>query len=297
MSDTSHTSSTKTRAWSLGGFDLEGVAGAVAAWLVGILLGLLWGPLFWLGFIAAVLVLMASRRATRTPPEDAAAVIAPCDGVVQEIGLVDAPDELRWPAGQVRRLRIASSPASTNMLFAPASGEVETLVAEPGDPSVFIAGKPDMDGLETRFLSLKGEAGNIGLRIASAGLGPRLDVDLEVGDMVKAGRKIGVRRLGGWCDVYLPGAAEIALTAGQTLVGAETVLATGVEPGAPVAKEIEEPAQEETDVPAEEPPAKPAPEPAEPRPKDEAPPADDDTEAATARLYEKLKKEADKAED
>ena len=40
--------SRKSFPWLRSGFDLEGYVGALAAWLVGILMGILWGPLFWL---------------------------------------------------------------------------------------------------------------------------------------------------------------------------------------------------------------------------------------------------------
>ena len=52
MSDTDL--SRETFPWLRSGFDLEGYVGALAAWLVGILLGILWAPLFWIGFVAAI---------------------------------------------------------------------------------------------------------------------------------------------------------------------------------------------------------------------------------------------------
>ena len=54
--------SRKSFPWMRAGFDLEGYVGALAAWLVGILMGIVWGPLFWLGFFAAIVILFATDQ-------------------------------------------------------------------------------------------------------------------------------------------------------------------------------------------------------------------------------------------
>ena len=74
--------SRKSFPWLRAGFDLEGYVGALAAWLVGILMGIVWGPLFWIGFLAAIVILFATRTAERTPPEGEALITAPVDGLV-----------------------------------------------------------------------------------------------------------------------------------------------------------------------------------------------------------------------
>ncbi|MEL7394509.1 MAG: hypothetical protein AAFN06_17855, partial [Pseudomonadota bacterium] len=63
--------------WLRSGFDLEGYVGALAAWLVGILLGIIWAPLFWIGFTAAIIILLATRTARRTAPEVEGVIVAP----------------------------------------------------------------------------------------------------------------------------------------------------------------------------------------------------------------------------
>ena len=45
------------------------------------------------------------------------------------------------------------------------------------------------------------------------------------GDVVRLGRSFGTRRLGGWCEVYLPADIRTHVWAGQTLTGGETVIA------------------------------------------------------------------------
>ncbi len=214
-------------AWRRGGFDLEGVLGALAALCMGALLGLVWSLLFWLGLAAAVVVLLATRRVDRTPSDAADLVLAPCDGVVAAVDHgATPPSELRIEGGApVVRVRIASSPASPNPIWAPITGAVDAVIAEEGAPSTPIARRADADGLARRFLTFTGGGRTVGLGFAAGGLGPRFDLFVEPGDAVRAGRKIGVRRLGGWCDIYLPADAGDLPAPGRTLVGAETAVA------------------------------------------------------------------------
>lgn len=213
--------------WAQTGFDMEGIVGAVAAWLVGILLGLIWDPLFWIGALAAVLVLLASRRANRSIPAGDDMILAPVDGVLVSIETATPPSELRLPGEAFNRLRISSSPASVNGLHVPLAGEVETLIREAGEPSVVAAMKADAHGLAGVYITFANGEARVGMRLASGGLGPRLDIDTEAGDPVRLGRKFGRRRLGGWCDIYIPAERTLAVWPGMTLVGAETRLVSG----------------------------------------------------------------------
>ncbi len=217
--------------WSRTRFDLEGIVGALAAWMIGILLGLLWDPLFWLGVIAAVLVLMATRRSSRSIPAEADTIVSPVDGVLVAVDLASPPSELRLPGGSYQRLRISSSPASPNGVYAPMTGEIETMIYEAGEPAVAIAMDGEATGLATAFITLASGDERMGLRLATGGFGPRLDIDIEAGDPVRLGRKLGRRRLGGWCDIYLPDGRALAVWPGMTLVACETRLVSNGDVG------------------------------------------------------------------
>lgn len=216
--------STNTPWWTLG-FDLEGLAAAMGALLVGILLGWLWSPLFWIGFAAMLVALAAGRKSKRTPPEFSSAIVAPCDGRIVSIDRVESPTEMRLEADVVLRVRIASAPTSTNKLYSPISGDIDLVSVEAGEVSQVFATKPEMDGLCVAHVLVTQGSQQIGMRLAQGGFGPRLDLDVEVADTVRLGRVFGTRRLGGWCDVYLPEEAGALVWPGQTLVGGETVLA------------------------------------------------------------------------
>lgn len=244
--------------WLRSGFDLEGYVGALAAWLIGILLGIVWGPLFWLGFIAAIVILFATRTAERTTPEAEDLIVAPTDGLVVAIGGATPPSELRLEGSGWTRVRIAVGPTKTNGIHAPMDGAIDHVISEIGDPSAFMAMRPDRPGLAVAFVALESGDRAIGLRLATGGLGPRLEIAHEAGDAVRLGRNIGTLRLGGWCDLYVPANVEVLPLPGQTLIGAETIIgrfgSAVAKPAAPPAEPEPEPEHEpEADAPIEEP--------------------------------------------
>ncbi|MEM1152219.1 MAG: phosphatidylserine decarboxylase [Pseudomonadota bacterium] len=223
MSD-SQDLSQKRFPWLRSGFDLEGYVGALAAWFLGLLLGFLWGPLFWIGFIAAIVILFATRTAERTAPEGADLIVAPGDGIVVSVSQATPPSELRLAGENWSLIRVSVGPTKSNGLHAPVSGQIAHMIAEIGDPAAFAATRWDRPGLAVSHMSFESGGHQVGLRYATGGLGPRLEWVCEPGDAVRLGRNIGTLRLGGWCDIYLPGAIEVSVSPGQTLIGSETIL-------------------------------------------------------------------------
>lgn len=216
--------SRKSFPWLRAGFDLEGYVGALAAWLVGILLGIVWGPLFWIGFVAAIVILFATRTAERTPPEAEDLITAPTDGLVVSVGGATPPDELRLEGAGWTRIRVSVGPTKTNGIHAPMDGAIDHVILETGDPAAFAAMKPDRPGLAVAYVSLESGSRSVGMRLATGGLGPRLEIANEAGDAVRLGRNIGTLRLGGWCDLYVPSDVDVLPRPGQTLVCSETVI-------------------------------------------------------------------------
>jgi len=210
--------------WLRGSFDLEGYVGAVAALLVGILLGYVVGLLFWIGFIAAVIILFATRTAERTAPVAEGLIVAPTDGIVVSVSGASPPDELRLEGAEWTRVRVSIGPTMTNGIHAPMDGAIDHIIRETGDPAAFAAMKPDRPGLAVAYVSLQSGDRGVGMRFATGGLGPRLEIASEAGDAVRLGRNIGTLRLGGWCDLYLPARVNVLPVPGQTLIGSETIL-------------------------------------------------------------------------
>ncbi len=224
MNETSRNRSARRFAWMRTGFDMEGLVGALAALLVGLLLGMLWSVLFWLGVLVAAIILVGTRHVTRAIPDAPDAMVAPVDGVVVSVEPAMPPTELRFGAMKALRVRVGSSPVSPNPVFSPIGGMVETLIVDKGEPSAVFATNPDGTSLTHAYLTLGSETGRVGLRLGVGGFGPRLDLNVEAADTVRLGRVLGQRRMGGWCDVYLPEGTVLAVRPGMTLVGGETEL-------------------------------------------------------------------------
>lgn len=211
--------------WMNTGFDWEAVAAAAGALLAALLLGWIWAPLFWIGFAAMAIALAAGRWSRRTPPDLAYGVVAPCDGVVVSVGYGDAPAALRLRRESLVRVRIASSPIATNKLYAPMAGGVEVVSLKQGEAGQPFALKPDEEGLSRAYVTFESQNEQAGIVLTTGGLGPRIELSVDPADVVRLGRSFGTRRLGGWCDIYLPADIRTHVWPGQTLIGGETVIA------------------------------------------------------------------------
>lgn len=225
MADRDTSLSHKTFPWFRSGFDLEGVVGFLAAWLLGILLAMVWEPLFWLAFIPGILILFATRTVERVTPQTEEHVVTPCDGVVVSMVETEAPAALRM-AGPAIRIRISSSPFVANNIHAPIAGAIDRIEREEGDPKSFAAMKAETEGLERLSMVFSSDVLRTGFVLATGALGPRLDVKADAGDRILKGKTVATRRLGGWCDVYVPARSPGAAVVepGRTLVGGETIL-------------------------------------------------------------------------
>lgn len=197
--------------------------GALAL-LVAVLLGMVWSPLFWPFAAGAFVLFAAGRDKRRVVPEDEALVLAPVDGIVADIGPAVPPRDLRLPEGDRVRVRIASAFLAANGVRAPAHGQVLALVSHKGNPPE-PAFEPDDEDLSELLVSVGGEGDALGIRLVTSALGPRLKPLVSVGSNVKAGERLVIRRLGGWCDVFLPLDAAPEVSIGQTLIAGETAIA------------------------------------------------------------------------
>ena len=103
-------------------------------------------------------------------------------------------------------------------------GAIDHVIRETGDPAAFAATKPDRPGLAVAYIALESGDRSVGMRYATGGLGPRLEIDKEAGDAVRLGRGIGTLRMGGWYDLYVPSEMDVLPVPGQTLIGSETII-------------------------------------------------------------------------
>ena len=177
------------------------------------------------GMAAALLLLpfgiaLFFRDPNRVSPPDADAVLAPADGRVMFAG--DArPEEA--PPGAWRQVTIFLSPLDVHINRTPVAGTVTRVDYVPG--TFFAAYRPESGRNEHSEIWLEHEGETIIARQVVGVMARRVVCRLKAGDRVAAGARLGLMKFGSRMDVFLPMTASLAVSAGRTVRGGETVIA------------------------------------------------------------------------
>jgi phosphatidylserine decarboxylase len=179
----------------------EGYRFIAGFFVVSLLLGFLWEPLMWLGFILTAWCAYFFRDPERMTPLDDDLVISPADGRVSSIALVTPPDELGLGTGPMLRISVFMNVFDCHVNRSPVAGRIAKMAYTPG-------------------LFLNAELDQI------AGLVARRIVCWSAeNDALQPGERFGLIRFGSRLDVFLPEGAQPRVSLGQTAVAGETVLA------------------------------------------------------------------------
>lgn len=228
MTDTKESLSEQLPWWRLRLSLLWGI-GALITFVFGLYVGTFWSPLFWLFAIMAFILFLVARDNAPAPMNNTLAeqvIVAPVEGVISEIVTdIDPPRELKLEGDDWHLIRIASAPWATSGLRAPVSGGILGIVQHGGQASA-LAIDPDEEGLAAAYIRLSTKTDQLlGLRLVTGGLGPRLKVSAKSGSDIEAGKRIGFKRLGGWCDLYVDRQLALEIRLQQRLIAGETIIA------------------------------------------------------------------------
>jgi phosphatidylserine decarboxylase len=182
----------------------------------------------WLALAAASLSALAGvgwifRNPPRQVPPGAGLVVAPCDGEVRRIALVQEPRFLKAPACQVT---VQVRPGEVQVTRAPIAGVVRYRRYQPRGQ----AGQRD----DTLWIGLRQHDGAQALVRLTASpfwramppfIGRRITALLDLEDTFDQGQVTGHLPLGGQVDVFVPATAQVTATAGMRVQAGETVLA------------------------------------------------------------------------
>lgn len=189
------------------------------------LLGLLWGPLGWLGLGATLWCAYFFRNPDRVTPTRQGLVISPADGAVCMVGHAVPPAELDMGSEPRMRISVFMSVFDVHINRAPADGRITKIAYKPGK---FVNASLDKAAEDNERMALRMQT-NDGHDIAFvqiAGLvARRIKCDLAEGQEVRAGERFGLIRFGSRVDVYLPDGAVPLVSCGQIMIAGETVLA------------------------------------------------------------------------
>ena len=209
--------------------------GAVPVVLALAALALGWGPVSLVFSGLTLFTLAFFRNPNRTIPGDERTVVAPADGRVIEVGLIEDPE-----GRKALRIGIFLSVFNVHVNRMPLAGRVESV--ERFGSRYLAAFDRRAEGENVRCsLQLRTAAGEPFRVVQITGLiARRIVCHPAVGDWVGRGVRYGLIRFGSRTDVVLPEAALARVTPGQRVRGGSTILAEmpgGVE--APMGSETE----------------------------------------------------------
>lgn len=202
----------------------EGYPFIAAFAVASLLLGLLWGPLFWIGLVLTAWCVYFFRDPQRVTPVDDRLVISPADGVVSAVGPAVPPRELGLGDGEMTRISVFMDVFSCHVNRAPTRGRIQRVEHRPGK---FLNADLDKASVENERngLVIDGPFGPYGVVQVAGLVARRIVCFVEPGSDISVGERFGLIRFGSRLDVYLPADVAPRVAVGQIAVGGETVLA------------------------------------------------------------------------
>lgn len=195
------------------------------ALVAAVVLGLLWGPLFWLGLLAAAYCAYFFRDPPRVTPTRVGLVIAPADGLVQPIVRAVPPPELELGDEPLTRVSIFLNVFNVHINRVPVDGTVTALSYRPGK---FVNAALDKASEDNERMAVKVttyDGVDIGFVQIAGLVARRIVCNLKADEPLRAGQVFGLIRFGSRMDVYLPDGVAPLVAPYQTTVAGETVIA------------------------------------------------------------------------
>lgn len=189
------------------------------------LLAILWLPLGLMGLVLTIWCYYFFRDPDRIVPQVKDVVVAPADGIVQNITRVAGPAELGLNNKTYNRISIFMSVFNVHVNRAPTAGKIIQIAYIKGKFFNATLDKASKDN-ERNMLSMRTDCGKEIAFVQIAGLvARRIICYAKEGQQYKAGERFGHIRFGSRLDVYLPTDIEPQVCIGQTMVAGETILA------------------------------------------------------------------------
>ncbi|MEA3535398.1 phosphatidylserine decarboxylase [Rhizobium sp. CC-YZS058] len=192
--------------------------------VVSLLLGLLWEPLMWVGFLLTAWCAYFFRDPIRITPLDDDLVISPADGRVSSIARIVPPVELDLGIEPMLRISVFMNVFNCHVNRAPMRGSITKIAYRAGQ---FVNAELDKASSENERNGLVIETahGAIGVVQIAGLVARRIICWAQPGEIVDAGQRFGLIRFGSRLDVFLPAGAEPRVSLGQLAIAGETVLA------------------------------------------------------------------------
>ena len=194
-----------------------------------IIIGWLWTPLYYLGFTLTLWCVYFFRNPSRTTPilsgiNKDNLIISPADGKVIEISQITPTEDIGLPEGNWTRVCVFMNVFDVHVNRSPMSGQISYKKYISGS---FINASLDKASDKNERLILNMETNN-GYTIAFvqiAGLvARRIICDVDIGNSLKAGEIFGLIRFGSRVDIYFPKEVSVMVLKGQKMIAGETII-------------------------------------------------------------------------
>ena len=194
-----------------------------------IIIGWLWNPLYFIGIILTLWCVYFFRNPVRITPILSGSnlnnlIISPADGKVIEITEITPTKEIGLPEGKWKRISIFMNVFDVHVNRSPMLGQITHKKYIPGS---FFNASLDKASQENERLILNMDTEN-GKKIAFvqiAGLvARRIICDVDIGNSLKAGEVFGLIRFGSRVDIYFPFDVAVMVLKGQKMIAGETII-------------------------------------------------------------------------
>lgn len=156
--------------------------------------------------------------------QDPHLILSPADGVVDAIQKVIPPAE--WGIGEdpCWRVSIFLSIFDVHVNRIPCQGTIRRILYHPGKFLNATLNKASEDNERNVLIIDQGPLSIACVQIAGF-IARRIRCDVQEGQLVAAGQRLGMIRFGSRVDVYLPEHITPSVVVGQTMIGGETLVA------------------------------------------------------------------------
>ncbi len=194
--------------------------------VVAVVLGFFWAPLFWLGLLATAWCAFFFRDPPRVTPLDPALVTSPADGVVQSVASRVPPPELELGEAPRPCVSVFMNVFDVHVNRTPVPGRLLRRAYHAGRFLNASLDKASEENERQSFRILAEDGREIGLVQIAGLVARRIKGFVEEGAHLAPGERIGLIRFGSRCDVYLPPGTAPLVCVGQRAIAGETVLAS-----------------------------------------------------------------------
>ncbi|WP_273759542.1 phosphatidylserine decarboxylase [Bartonella sp. ML70XJBT.G] len=201
----------------------EGYPFIVAFFIISLILGWIWSPLFWCGFVLTVWCIYFFRDPDRVIPLNSDWIMSPADGRISFVEPCVPPEELGLGKEEMIRISVFMDIFSCHINRIPISGTIESIVYRPGR---FVNAELDKASQfnERNGMVIDSKHGKIGMVQIAGMLARRIVCWAKENDSVTVGERFGLIRFGSRLDIYIPTAVKLRVAVGQIAIAGETVL-------------------------------------------------------------------------